>query len=243
MFAEKQADKIIYRPKIHTPEALTGQLSILPEHLSVVGSIARCAILGKLKDLERPDGTTTDIDVIDTTCQTHQFDIMKHQPFRVDSGLTKVLRPMDAQCWGLFLPDSEDPEYILDGEFCNPVTIELPWQDGIEINSLPAPIQAELVNIGGEYKKDPVHEKQFIAFCEEKGWVLPADVRKRFNDYRLIKKAWQDNQKQRDRQMYSPGERIYRSMRRYYLDNAPIQFKRFAQRHVAPTVRKLRHTD
>jgi len=56
-----------YNPNLHTPLTLAEQLAQLPQHLVVAGSIGRCALMGKLKPLEKPDGRVTDVDVIDLT--------------------------------------------------------------------------------------------------------------------------------------------------------------------------------
>lgn len=217
----------------HTPKNLATQLETLPERgLVLTGSIGRAAWLGQLFDLERANGTASDIDVIDTHhgIETYTQAIDFNALFEEDANLTLSMRPISSQEWGLYTPKHQDDPYaVIDAECMQPQLIEVPWSDGIKTSVLPPEIMAETVGLFGPYKKHPTQMAEFAKFAQND--QLPPEIRRTFQDFRHARAYGE-----------TPTERTYILLRRAFRDHAPTSVKETAIKYVGPTIRRLRGT-
>lgn len=228
-----------YSSTRHSIDALSDSIESLPDNFVLVGSIGRCALMGELKPLRRDNGTPTDLDVIDLSGRNTSIDIKSPGIFRVDAGMTNRFRPVE-DSWGLFLPGETEPFSRIDGELCQPETVNVSWVKSGTARVEPLAIQASLVDLLAPYLKNKQHIQKFKELANSKSATLPTDIQRRFDDYKVL--SWHINKYGTLDNPYSISERVYRMARRNFIMYTPPVFQTAITRIIGPAVRTARGT-
>ena len=224
-----------YKAELHTPDALASQIDALPENFVLAGSIGRCVLMGLLKPLKKPDGKTTDIDVIDITGQSREVRIATSNGFPLDAMLTRTLRPHEGK-WGLFFDGYEEPHTEIDPELCVPQLVAIPWKPDCTTEVLPVGIQAALIDIKAPYRKNKIHAQQFLAFAD--AYPLPFDVQRDIDAFKQLN--WEFEKKHHHGKRLTKPAQLYKRVNHLYRAKCPGVVQRVVEVGLGDTIRKVR---
>ena len=220
-------------------DALSEQVDCLSSNYIIVGSVARHATMQEVINLQRPDRSIRDIDVVDTTCTEQSSDVDPSMTFRTDASMTRTFRPIDELRWGLFLSKNDEPFVLIDGELCQPYkNVVLPETD-ILLSTFRGAVQAELIDITGPYYKNPEHAARFREWAQNNDRMLPQDTVQSFAKYRQARAELQAKSLLK-RDDLNAKEKVITGAAAMY-ESLPLTYKKLIQRTLGTTIRNLRH--